>query len=256
MNQVKKYAAPKSPAEHFIHTQQQAALLEVIKRSPLATLLYLDNDTELHISHIPFHFSNITLTNSKSNQYEELIGHELIAHVSNKHVLSQQLKTTKNNMNAPKITLIFHGEDDYISPNDVSSEHSSMQKVPTWNYAKVHISGHVTEITDSDEKHQQMAISTDYFEQIKVDQALTSPEKNIPWSLAPLSTISNNSKLTSDDIAIKQMLKAITIFKLTINSIEGHFKLSQNKPKALKAQIAEQVARRKKNELAKQISAL
>ena len=255
------------PAEHFINTKQQLALLEVIEQSPLATLLFFDNNNELDISHIPFHFTDNTIVKIKENVSESksdsdsdselLIGHELMAHVSNQHPLAQHLKGVANNGDDYKddykenakdknsITLIFHGEDDYISPNDVSAEHSSMQKVPTWNYAKVHVSGQVTEVTDIDEKYQHMLISSDHFEQVKVQQKITSPNKQVVWSLA-----------SAPSHAIEYMLKAITIFTFTISRIEGRFKLSQNKTAALRAQIAEQVTRRNKAILAKQITGI
>ena len=270
MYQVKRHSEPEYPAEHFINTKP-IAMLEVIEQSPLATLLFFDNNNELDISHIPFHFTDNTIVRIQENQSksksdsdaELLIGHKLMAHVSNKHPLAQHLKAVANNtddyaddnesdykadyqVNAEgknNITLIFHGEDDYISPNDVSAEHSSSQKVPTWNYAKVHVSGQVTEVTDLDEKYQQMLISSDHFEQIKLQQKLTSPNKQVAWSLASVPSH-----------AIEHMLKAITVFTFTISRIEGRFKLSQNKATALRAQIAEQVTRRNKAILAKHIT--
>ena len=259
MYQVKTHSAPQYPAKHFINTMQQLALLEVIEQSPLATLLFFDNNNELDISHIPFHFTDNTIVKIKENVSESksdselLIGHELMAHVSNQHPLAQHLKAVANNGDDYKenakdknsITLIFHGEDDYISPNDVSAEHSSMQKVPTWNYAKVHVSGQVTEVTNLDEKYQHMRISSDHFEQVKVLQKLTPPNKQVAWSLA-----------SAPSQAIEHMLKAITVFTFTISRIEGRFKLSQNKPAALRAQIAEQVTRRNKATLAKQITGI
>ena len=247
------------PAEHFINTKQQLALFEVIEQSPLATLLFFDNNNELDISHIPFHFTDSTIVKMKENESELLIGHPLMGHVSNQHPLAKHLKAAANNGDdydnrggykdnaegKKNITLIFHGEDDYISPNDVSAEHSSMQKVPTWNYAKVHVSGQVTEVTDLDEKYQHMLISSDHFEQIKVQQKLTPPNKQVAWSLA-----------SAPSHAIEHMLKAITVFTFTISRIEGRFKLSQNKPTALRAQIAEQLTKRNKPTLAKQIRAI
>lgn len=245
MCQVKEHSAFKYPAKHFINSHDQAALLGVINQNPLATVLYLDDTAELHISHLPFHFDKNTVNNVKGNENEDLVGVELMAHASNKHPLAQQLKAAQGNKSAANITLVFHGEDDYISPNDVSGEHSSMQKVPTWNYAKVHVCGHVAEVVNDNEKYQQMLASTDYFEQIKVQQGLTSTDKNTAWSLTE-----------APSQAIDSMLKAITVFKLTISGIEGRFKLSQNKSMTLKAEIAEQVAMRNKTFLSQQIRTL
>lgn len=95
------------------------------------------------------------------------------------------------------------------------------------------------------QKHQEMLISSDHFEQVKVQQNLTSPNNQAVWSLA-----------SAPSPAIEHMPKAITVFTFTISRIEGRFKLSQNKPTALRAQIAEQVTRRNKPVLAQQIRAL
>jgi transcriptional regulator len=46
------------------------------------------------------------------------------------------------------------------------------------------------------------------------------------------------------------MLNAITFFKLTIKSCEGRFKLSQNKPRVVREDIAAQLRKRQKNGLA------
>lgn len=258
------------PAKHFIEAEDQGAIVEVIKQNPLATLLYFEKGTAPHISHIPFHFNTIpntipntmpkitpntmsntmssiapntmsnknAFTHSTENKEDVLIGYELMAHVSNHHPLALQLKA----QGSANITLVFNGEDGYVSPLDVSEAHSEMQKVPTWNYAKVHINGHVEEITGNDEKYQQMLKSSDYFEQIKVQQQLASADDQKPWSLdsAPRN-------------AINAMLNAITFFKLTITHTEGRFKLSQNKPKAVQTEITNQVTKRNKSGLAQQI---
>ncbi len=46
------------------------------------------------------------------------------------------------------------------------------------------------------------------------------------------------------------MLNAITFFKLTIQTCEGRFKLSQNKPKVVREDIAIQLRKRQKHDLA------
>jgi transcriptional regulator len=46
------------------------------------------------------------------------------------------------------------------------------------------------------------------------------------------------------------MLNAITFFKLTIQTCEGRFKLSQNKPRVVREDIAAQLRKRQKHGLA------
>ena len=53
--------------------------------------------------------------------------------------------------------------------------------------------------------------------------------------------------------AIEQMLKAITIFKVSIDEISGQFKLSQNKPTAVKQQISNQLRLKGNKKLAEQM---
>jgi transcriptional regulator len=230
-------------------------LIKLIGSNPLATLIiapalpskrkaYLKNsiDTDIsqdstpystqehnvHISHIPCHFLQTEQNNDKTKT--------LIAHVSNHHPLAKRVKvnresnsgnensaqrvnaTTKKHSTSVSISLVFHGDQGYISPNDIVEEDRPLHKVPTWNYSKVHVIANANEIYKPDEKYQLMKQSTDYFER-------TSDN---PWVLTDVP-----------EAAIKQMLKAITFIEISITHIEGSFKLSQNKPKQVVEQIAQ-----------------
>ncbi len=200
-------------------------LSALIHNNALATLLVNIDEAFPHISHIPFHFEECdTSTEAKSKV--------LIAHVSNKHPLAEKLFTHGD----VPLSLVFHGGHSYISPhcgsNANANNNNNGQVVPTWNYAKVHITGFATAITDPEQKYQQMKISSQHFER----------EQERPWQLTEVS-----------DKKIRQMLTAITFFKVTIDTFEGRFKLSQNKPTAVRAKIAEQVSQRNKPLLAQQI---
>jgi transcriptional regulator len=100
--------------------------------------------------------------------------------------------------------------------------------VPTWNYAKVHISGNATEIKESSKKYHYMAQTSDYFEQKERGQ-MDLQGVNKLWALTDAS-----------EKAIKHMLNAITLFTVQVITIEGRLKLSQNKTKQVKEQIANQ----------------
>ncbi len=217
------------PPKHFQTSEEEKHKLRaLINDNALATLLVSIDEAFPHISHIPFHFEECeTSTEAKSKV--------LIAHVSNKHPLAERLLTQGD----VPLSLVFHGEHSYISPHCGSNsnahnanDNSKGQVVPTWNYAKVHVTGSATAIVDPELKYQQMKISSQHFER----------DQQRPWQLTEVS-----------DKKIRQMLTAITFFKVHIDSIEGRFKLSQNKPTAVRTQIAEQVARRNKPFLAQQI---
>lgn len=210
------------PAKHYQSSDNDRPLLiDIINRKPLATLIFTDNGT-IDISHIPCHFAH--------NKNNEL----LIAHVSNHHGFAKKLQGNS----AQNIQLIFHGEDAYISPNDVAPQNKKAQMVPTWNYAKVHISGIAHEVKDDNEKYKLMSQSSDYFERY-IRPSLEGQKANKLWKLTD-----------APDNAIKTMLNAITLFTIVITNMEGRLKLSQNKSKEVKQQIAQQLTIRGENALA------
>jgi transcriptional regulator len=175
----------------------------------------IDN-TLLHISHIPCHFIQ-TEDNGSTDRGSKNINHQspmLVLHVSNHHPLAKQLKantegekidknTNKQESTSTKVSLVFHGEQGYISPNDIEAKDRAAHKVPTWNYSKVHVIADASEVFNRHEKYQLMEQSTDYFER----------SRDTPWLLTD-----------APERAIEQMLKAITFLKLSIIDIEAHFK--------------------------------
>jgi len=197
---------------------------QLITDNPLATLIFNQNST-IEISHVPCHFAINTTSDDKVALDKTLLN----AHISNSHPLVPQLKREKEVL----LNLVFHGHDAYISPTDVSKENSRAQMVPTWNYAKVHVTGMASEITDLDQKYLHMMNTTNYFEDILLKQS-----RSKPWSIeqAPAT-------------AIEKMLSAITIFTIKIIQLEGRYKLSQNKSSQVRAEIAKQLTVRGKTEL-------
>ncbi len=100
------------PAKHFVDNSQFSELLRIIEQNPLATLVFSDNNQQLHLSHIPFHLSEQTLANINTEQCDSLITQTLLGHVSNHHPVAQQL-TSNRQINCEKtpvnISLIFVG---------------------------------------------------------------------------------------------------------------------------------------------------
>lgn len=211
------------PKDFYITEQENLKLNALINDNPLATLLVNIGESLPHISHIPFHFVECGL----STETESKI---LIAHVSNQHPLAKKLITQKG----VRVSLVFHGEQGYISPHchDDSDDNIRGQVVPTWNYAKVHVKGVANIIKTPEQKYQQMRISSQYFER----------KQKQPWQLTNMC----NKK-------VQQMLTAITFFEVIIDTFEGHFKLSQNKPEQVKNRIAEKLIQSGDAKLADQI---
>jgi len=216
------------PAKHYtINENDSYKLSAVIKANPLATLLININEPLPHVSHIPFHFSEDESPCDSSSEIEDQV---LIAHVSNRHPLAQKLLTQDH----VQVSLVFHGEQGYISPHchDGVEGNINGQVVPTWDYAKVHVTGIAAGIFTAEKKYLQMKISSQYFER----------EQETPWALTEVS-----------DKKIRQMLTAITFFEVNIKTIKGNFKLSQNKPEQVKKLIAEKLVKKGKAKLAAQI---
>lgn len=126
-------------------------------------------------------------------------------------------------MDGADVLLIFQGPDGYISPNWYPSKHENGREVPTWNYAVVHVHGRLQVIDDAVWKRGLLDALTDHHE----------ANQPSPWHVADAS---------ADHI--EKSLKAIVGIAVTIERIEGKFKLSQNHPARNQAGVVEGLRRR------------
>ncbi len=111
---------------------------------------------------------------------------------------------------------IFQGPHGYISPN----WYASPNRVPTWNYVAVHVTG-APRLLDKTRAREVVAALTAKFE-------TDTPQ---PW--------------TMDRVAaelIEQMLTAIVAFEMPMTRIEGKWKLGQHMSEADRAGAAAGVA--------------
>lgn len=120
---------------------------------------------------------------------------KLVAHIDK---FNPQVATLKN---GAEVTVVFKGPDCYISPSIYTTK-----QLPTWNYIIVHITGSITLINDPEEAKQTMIAMTSFLEQ--------PDQKYI---------------LEEDNRAMKNAVKYIQAFDITITNWEGKFKLSQDK---------------------------
>jgi len=194
----------------------KAELRALATEYPLATLVVASGDNLL-INHIPL------LWNIERQSKEELHGHiprsnELVA------ALSDPVKTLT-------ATAVFRGPEDYISPADYPSKARHGKVVPTWNYAVAHLSGQLELRDDDNFVRQQIDQLTAQHE------ARANPDH--PWSLDDAPT----------DFA-GAMLNTITGIALSIERVEGKYKLSQNRDAADRSGAANGVSRRGNKALA------
>ena len=111
---------------------------------------------------------------------------------------------------------IFNGADAYVTPSLYLSKREHGRVVPTWNYIAVEVTGDVATFSDGAQLQAQIARMTDVMEQLTA----------APWSV---------SDAPADYVA--KLVGAITGLRLTIDSIEGVRKLSQNRPEGDRAGV-------------------
>ena len=104
--------------------------------------------------------------------------------------------------------VVFQGPDSYITPSWYPSKKVHGKVVPTWNYAVVHVRGVLTLKDDSEWLRDLVSRLTDHQES----------ERPTPWKVtdAPADFVT-------------EQLQAIVGIELVISSIEGKWKVSQNK---------------------------
>lgn len=110
-----------------------------------------------------------------------------------------------------EVLAIFRGPEGYVSPNWYPSKHVHGREVPTWDYAVVHVHGHLRVIDDALWLRRLLERLTDRHE---------AGEPH-PWTLADAP---------ADHI--ERALHAIVGLEVAVERIEGKFKLSQNHPLA------------------------
>ena len=175
---------------HFAETRQDA-LHALISEHPLATLVTM-GDQGLNADQIPL------ILETADDGSRVLRGHVARA--------NPVWKTLRADINA---LAIFHGPEAYITPSWYPTKREHGKAVPTWNYAVVHARGPLRVIHDADWLRTQV-------------ESLTQTQESAlaePW-------------VVSDAPAdyIEKMLAAIVGIELTLTSLEGKWKSSQNQP--------------------------
>jgi len=126
----------------------------------------------------------------------------LRGHVARANPVWQQLQS-----GAPALA-IFLGPDAYISPNWYPAKAQTGKAVPTWNYLTVHARGTITVMQDGDWLRAHVAALSDTHEAGR-------PE---PWAVTD-----------APPAYIDSLLRAIVGIEIAITSLEGKWKLSQNR---------------------------
>jgi transcriptional regulator len=145
----------------------------------------------------------------------ELVDGQLHGHVARGNELAR--------MDGAEVLVIFRGPDGYISPNWYPSKQETHREVPTWNYAVVHVHGRLRVIDDATWLRQLLERLTDRHE-----AGLPAP-----WHVSD-----------APEDHIEKMLRAIAGLEISIDRIEGKFKLNQNHPAGNRAGVVAGLAER------------
>ena len=127
--------------------------------------------------------------------------------------LARSNPIARSGLPGPAVIVIF-GPDAYVSPDWYGAD----DQVPTWNYVAVHLRGILSALPD-DALHPHVdALSAEH-------EARLLPKT--PWV---------SSKMTEG--AMPRMLRMILPFRLTIASVDGTWKLNQNKTPEMRSRAA------------------
>ncbi|WP_146347441.1 FMN-binding negative transcriptional regulator [Phaeobacter marinintestinus] len=113
--------------------------------------------------------------------------------------------------------LAVSGPDSYVSPDWYGID----DQVPTWNYVAVHLSG-VIEKRPADELRDVLDRESELFERRLLPK--------LPWAAAKM-----------DGAALDKMMRMIVPCRMQITSIDGTWKLNQNKADDVRLRAADHV---------------
>jgi transcriptional regulator len=116
---------------------------------------------------------------------------------------------------------IFRGPDAYITPSWYATKRETGKVVPTWNYVAIHAYGPLEFIDDPAHARHHITQLTERHER----------DRPIPWAA---------SDAPEDFIA--SLIRGIIGFRLTINRLEGKWKMGQNRPLADRVGMANGLA--------------
>lgn len=129
------------------------------------------------------------------------------------------------------VLIVFQGANAYITPQWYESKREHGKVVPTWNYAMVQVRGRARVIEDRAWLLEQVRHLTDHHE----------------------AGVAGGQAWTVDDAPedfIQSQLKGIVGLEITVASVTGKLKVSQNRPTADRAGVANGLASQEGSEAA------
>lgn len=115
------------------------------------------------------------------------------------------------------VLVVFQGVDGYITPDWYETKRETGKVVPTWNYVMVQVRGPARVHEDADWLRTQITALTNHHE----------APRSEPWQVSE-----------APDPYITAQMRGIVGVEIEIASIEGKWKVSQNRPAADIARVA------------------
>jgi transcriptional regulator len=182
-------------------------LHQLIAHHPLGTLITLTADG-LNANHIPL------MVDASHSPVGGEFG-TLRGHVARSNTM---WKTFDPDVNA---LVVFQGPDAYISPSWYPSKQEHGKVVPTWNYAVVHAAGPLVICDDVTWMRAFLDGTTDHFETTRNTAAAR-------WKMSD-----------APEDFLQTMMRAVVGIEIPITSIEGKWKVSQNRALADRVGVAD-----------------
>jgi len=179
-------------------------LHDAIERSGLSTLVTVSPDG-LDASHVPM------LLDRKVGPMGTLYGHIARA--------NDQWRRPAGGFPA---LAIFLGPDAYVTPSWYATKKLTGKVVPTWNYVAIHAQGQLTFFENEERLLDLVTRLTQIHEARRED----------PWAVSD-----------APSAYIREHLKGIVGFELAISSLDGKWKVSQNRPAEDRAGVADGLRR-------------
>jgi transcriptional regulator len=199
--------------EHFA-PPDRAALLALMAAHPLATLIHMA-DSRLCADTIPLMFEDATASSAASGSSAEAPAQGLLrGHVARANPLWRSA-------DGREVLVQFNGPQAYVSPSYYPSKAEHGKVVPTWNYVLVQAHGRLRAVDDAQATHRLVSELTRHHE----------TPRAAPWAV---------DDAPPDYVA--QMVRAIVGVEISVTSLVGKWKLSQNRGAADRDGVAQGLA--------------
>jgi len=183
-------------------------ILEAIRYSPLATLVTC-GDTGVFATHLP------VILDPEQSEPTTLQGLRLLGHMNRVNPHWPAVR------DGDQALLIFQGPHGYVSP----TVYRTSPAAPTWNFVAVHVRGRIAPLARGRETWQVVRSTVDTL------------ERDVGTGWDPTDSVEY----------LKQLLPGVGAFRLVATTVDGMFKLSQEKSSVVRKLVADSFTDRERN---------